>query len=208
MRCGRKETILSRIARGPLSRTGRAVSLDSGAPYLFRLGNRPRSCAPRGRSIAEVLELQGDGEVVASESGDNRLKVIPAFAADANLFRLNLRSDFQVQAADVRSDILCDLRLDALFDSNDLSGMAQGRNVRVFLLDAFETDVSLRELAEDNFSERLDLELVVGGQLDFVLIENNFGLGALEIEPIGEFFLRDVHAVLDFHRVHLGDDVE
>jgi hypothetical protein len=39
--------------------------------------------------------------------------------------------------------------------------------------------------AHDDFRERIDFEPVFGGELDFVFFENNFRIGALEIEAVG-----------------------
>src|SRR5437867_6417766 len=77
-------------------------------------------------SVAEVLKLQCDGEVVRAHGGDDGLEVVPVPAADADFVGLNLRRDFQVQSPDERGNFLGDEWLDALLDLDDLAGVAEG----------------------------------------------------------------------------------
>ena len=58
-----------------------------------------------------------------------------------------------------------------------------------------------------SFSVR-DLELVLGGELDFGFLQHDLGLAALEVEAVGEFLFGLVDGVLDFHRVDLRNNVE
>src|SRR5207248_10348459 len=80
--------------------------------------------------------------------------------------------------------------------------------VRLALVDALEADAAPGELADDDFDECLYLELVLGRQFDFVFFENDFGVAALEIEPVRQLLFCLVDRVLDLHQVHLRNDVE
>ena len=70
------------------------------------------------------------------------------------------------------------------------------------------TDVTFGEPAHDDFRESVDFELVRGGELDFVFFENDFRLGPLEVEAVGQFLVGLIDGVFDFHRVDLGNNVE
>src|SRR5437773_4624678 len=43
---------------------------------------------------------------------------------------------------------------------------------------------------------------------NFILLEDDLGVAALEIKAVGQFFFGLVDRVLDFHLVHLRNDVE
>ena len=54
-----------------------------------RVSSVRRLCV-RTESIAEVLELEGDAEVVVAEGGDDFLEVVALLAGDADLIALGL----------------------------------------------------------------------------------------------------------------------
>ena len=61
------------------------------APIAF---GAPWRCTARVRgSVAEVVELQGDAEVVLLQLGDHLLEVVALLAADPQLVALGLRLD-------------------------------------------------------------------------------------------------------------------
>ena len=67
---------------------------------------------------------------------------------------------------------------------------------------------ALGELAHDHFHERADAEFVLRRQFDFIFLQLDFGVAALEIKAVGEFLFGLVDGVLDFHRVDLRNNVE
>ena len=72
---------------------------------------RPR----RGsNSIAEILKIQRNREIVRAHGSDDRLKIVPALGSHANLITENLRCDFQFCIADEACDLLRDRGIDAL----------------------------------------------------------------------------------------------
>ena len=66
-------------------------------------------------------------------------------------------------------------------------------------LDAFQADLALGQFVDDDFVQRLDLELVGGGEFDFVLFQDDFGVAALEIKTVGQFLFRLVDGIFDLH---------
>lgn len=76
------------------------------------------------------------------------------------------------------------------------------------MVDALEADAAFGKFANDDFNEGEHLVFVVGGELDFVFLEDDFRLGVLEVKSGDDFLLGLVHGVFDFHRVDGGYDVE
>ncbi len=105
-------------------------------------------------------------------------------------------------------DGLGDVGLEALLELQFLARVAERRDVGVLALDVLQADVAAGQLAEDDFLQRVDLELVDGAELDRLLFEEDLGLGLAEVEAVGEFLLRLLEGVLHFHQVDFGDDVE
>lgn len=138
----------------------------------------------------------------------HRLQLVPALARDADLLVLDLRRHLELPVADEAGDLLGETGFDALFDFDQLARVAQRRNIRLAPLNVLEADVALGQLGHDNLHQRLDLELVLGGELDLVFLESNLRLASLEVETIGQFFFGSIHRVLDFHRVDLTDDIK
>src|SRR5208283_4143674 len=139
-------------------------------------------------SIPEIHKLDGHGKFVGAHGGDDGLQFVAALAVHAHLVALNLRRHLELAVADEPGDLLGHRRLDALLDLDGLLRVAERRNVRVALLHALEADAALGESADDHFVERADLESVLGGELDLVLLQNDLGLAALEIEAVGQLF--------------------
>ena len=158
--------------------------------------------------IPEVRELERHREFLCPHGCDHPLQVVPALARHADLLVLNLRGHFELRFADKAGDLFGDLGLEALFDLDHLPRVSQRRHVRLALLHVLEADIALGYFADDNLRQRLQLEGVLGGELDLVLFEHDLRFGAPEIKAVGQFLLGNVHRVLDFHRVHLADDIE
>jgi len=152
--------------------------------------------------------LHGRGKILRAHGGDDGLQLIPALAGHADGVALDLRGHFELAVADEAGDLLGNGRFNALFDFDDLPRVAERGNVRLGRFHALEADIASGEPAHDDFRKRLDFELVRGGELDFVFFKNDFPLAALEIKAVGQFLVGLVDAVLDFHRVDLGNNVE
>ena len=86
--------------------------------------------------------------------------------------------------------------------------MAEGRNVRRTPVEVLHAHVALGQPAHHHFFEGADFELVGGAEFDLVLVQDNLGVAALEVEAIGQLLLGLVDGVLDLHRVHFGDNIE
>src|SRR5579884_1042979 len=114
--------------------------------------------------IPEILELQRHRKVVPANSRDGGLQIVFALAGDADLVVLDLRGDLELGVADERGDLLGNSCFDALFDLDDLAGMAERRNVRLALLHVFEADLPLGELADDHLDKRFNAELILCGE--------------------------------------------
>jgi hypothetical protein len=95
-----------------------------------------------------------------------------------------------------------------LFDHDELTGVAEGRDLRVLTVHAFEADIAFCQLAKNDLRQRLDLKLIFRGQFDLVLVQSDLRLAPFKVESIGQLFPGGVHRVLDLHRVHLRNDVE
>ena len=145
---------------------------------------------------------------MGAHGGDNGLQFVAALAVHAHFVALNLRRHLELAVADEAGDLLGHRALDALLDLDALPRMAERRDVRLALLHALHADAALGELADDNLIQRGDFELVVGGQFDFRLFQNDFPFAGFEIEAVGQFFFGLVDGVLDFHRVDLRNNVE
>src|SRR5437867_6185618 len=104
-------------------------------------------------SIPEILETQGDREIVGAHRGDDRLQFVPALGGDADFFALNLGGNLELTVADKAGDLLGDAGLDALLDLDDLAGVAERGEVRLAFLDVLKADVALGQLADDDFHE-------------------------------------------------------
>jgi len=159
-------------------------------------------------SLPEIHKLHGHGKILRPHGGDDGLQFVPALAGHTNGVALDLRRHLEFAVADEAGDLFGNGRFNALFDFDDLPRMAERRNVRPGRFHAFEADVALGEPAHDDFRERLDFELVPGGELHFVFFENNFRVAALEVEAVGQFLAGLINGVLNFHRVDLGNNVE
>ena len=93
--------------------------------------------------------------------------------------------------------------LEALLDFDYLAGVTQRGNIRLAFLHIFEADLALGQFAHDDFHQGFDLELVLGGEFDFVFLQDDLRVAAFKIEAIGQFFSGLIDGVLDFHRVDL-----
>ncbi len=162
----------------------------------------------RAISIAEILETERRRKIMTANSSNDLLQIVPALAGNANGLALNLRGDFEFGVANKSGDLFGDRLLNALLDFDDLTGMAQRRNVRRHGFDAFQADVALGQFTDDDFVQRRDLELVLGGEFDFVFFEHDFCLRAFEIKAGSQFFFGLVDGILDFHRADFGDDIK
>ncbi len=145
---------------------------------------------------------------MGAHGGDDGLQFVAALAVHAHFVALDLRRHLELAVADEAGDLLGHRALDAVFYFDALARVAERRDVRRTLLDAFHADAALGELADDNLIQRADLELVVGGQFDFRFFQNDFPFASLEIEAVGEFLFGLVDGVLDFHGVDLRNNVE
>src|SRR6266568_4792983 len=158
-------------------------------------------------SVPEILEADGNRKILDANGRNDCLQFVPALARDANFFALNLRRDLELALADEAGDLFRDERFDALPDFDDLPRMAERRKVRLALIHTLEADAAFRQLADDDFDQRLDFELIFSGEFDFVFFQGDFGVGPFEIEAVGQFLPGLVDGVLDFHRVDLRNDV-
>src|SRR5437867_1143951 len=99
------------------------VGVGSGLPHLP--GRTAPGAGVRASSVPEILELQGDGEILRAHRADDGLQVVLALTGDADLLALDLRGDFQLETADEASDLPGHRGLDALLDSDHLPGVAE-----------------------------------------------------------------------------------
>jgi len=140
---------------------------------------------------------------MAAHGGDNGLQFVAALAVHPHFVALNLRRHLELAVTDEPGDLLGHVARDAVFELDELPGVAERRDVGVALFDALEADAALGELADDHFVQRADFVVVLGGQLDLRLFQNDLGLAALEIKAVGEFLFGLVDGVFNFHGVDL-----
>ena len=77
------------------------------------------------------------------------------------------------------------------------------------LIKLMSVDVSLGQFVDRDFAEALEAGGVLGSEAQVaVLLDLEFGFGALEVEPGGQFAAGLVDGVEDFLAVYFGDDVE
>ncbi len=139
---------------------------------------------------------------MAANGSDDFLQIVAVLAGDADGFALDLRGDFEFGVANERGDLFGDGLLDALLYFDNLARVAKRGNFGGNRLDAFEADLAFGEFVDDDFVEGVDLELVVGGELDFAFFKDDLGIAAFEIEAAGQLFFRLVDGVLDLHRAY------
>jgi predicted dehydrogenase len=186
-----------RRARG---RDGGDVPVGAAAQVGGRVG--PAS------SVAEIHEVERDGEIVAADGGDYGLEIVAALAGHAQFFGLDLDGDLELEVADEAADLLGDGRVEALLDADQLAGVPQRGDLGVLAFDVLQADGALGDPPDDDLLDRLQFERVLGAEFDLVLLEHDLRRAALEVEPAGQFLLRLVDGVLDLHRVDPGHDVE
>ena len=145
---------------------------------------------------------------MGAHGGDDGLQFVAALAVHAHFVALDLRRHLELAVADEAGDLFGNVARNSIFYFDALPRVAERRDVRLALLHAFHADAALGELADDNLVQRGNLELIVGGKLDFRFFQNDFPFGAFEIEAVGEFLFGLVDGVLDFHRVDLRNNVE
>jgi hypothetical protein len=173
------------------------VGKNAGAPWVRR-----------DELVSKILEAEGDGEVVGANCANGALKVVFAFARDADLVAHDLGGDFEFEIADEACDLFCDRGIDALFDEKDLPGVSQRGDIGIFSVDAFEADLAFGEFVQDDFVEGFEVKLVFGGQFNFVFLENDFRWRVFEVETGGEFLPGLIDGVFQLHGVDLRDDVK
>src|SRR5262249_15711391 len=71
-----------------------------------------------------------------------------------------------------------------------------------------ERDVALRQLAAQDVQHHIQVKLVVGEDLDAILLLREGRFRAAKVEAPGYLALRLVNRVLDLSQVYLRDDVE
>ena len=143
-----------------------------------------------------------------AHGGDDRLQIVAILAGDADGIALDLRRDLQFGVADEGGDLFGDGLFEALFYFDDLAGVAERGQVGRDGLDAFEADAALGQLADDHFVEGGNFKAVRGGKLDFIFFEDDFGVGAFKIEPVGQFLFGLVDGVVNLHWIDQRNDVE
>ena len=151
---------------------------------------------------AVVHEIDGKIKLKALDKVDALLEVVLALAADSNFVSLNLGLHFDSLILDLLDERLglilrnAFLEFDLLFDRHS----ARGLFFRV--VDLSRIDSALHEFAKNNVSHLLELALVATDQSDLVLLENDFGVRALEVEAVHEFLLGLVDCIADFLLVY------
>ena len=158
--------------------------------------------------IPKIHKLHGHGKFLRAHGGDDGLQFVAALAVHAHLVALNLGGHLEFAVADEPGDLLGDGGFNALLDFDALPGVAERRDVRFTLFHAFQADAAFGQLADDDFVERVDLELVLGGEFDFGFLQHDFPFAVFEVEAVGQFFSGLIDGVFDFHRVDLRNNVE
>ena len=125
--------------------------------------------------VAEVLEAEGDRKIFGAALGHDFLEIVAAFASDADVVAHDLGGDFEFGVADEAGDLLGGGGVDALLDDDLLAGVAEGGNVGIFAFDVFEADLAFGQFVHEDFVEGGDFELILGGEIDLVFFEFDFG---------------------------------
>src|SRR3954462_5128088 len=162
-----------------------------------------------GYASAVVVELQGDVEIGPAQQLLDGLQVVALLAADPQLVALNLGLDaLGALVADQLGDLLGDVGLDALLDpGQDLVGLAGG--LRLSGVEHLERDAPLDQLLLEHVEGGGHPLLGVGLQGDAVVPgPGDAGVGAAEVEALGELLARLVERVVHLLAVDLADDVE
>src|ERR1043165_2734925 len=97
------------------------------------------------RSIPEILEAEGDREIMSTNGGDHSLQFVLALARHADFFALNLGGDLELAIADEAGDLFGDRRFDALLDSDDLARVAERGKFGLAAVHTLETDAAFGE---------------------------------------------------------------
>ncbi len=160
-------------------------------------------------SVAEVVELQRDLEVLTLEQTHHFLKVVALLAGDTNGVALSL-------AADSLGTLFFDEAVDLagfVGRNSDLDGDHQANRVMTGLFDLAVLKSSQRNppLNETFFEHDLEgIQAVFADrtQGDHEVFLLNGRLGVLEIEAGGDFTLGLVDRILDFLVINFGNNIK
>src|SRR3974390_1700664 len=103
-----------------------------------------------GGLVAEVDELEGDGEFVGADCADNSLQLVAAFGGDADFASLDLGGYLEFAVTNEAGDLFGDGLFESLLYLDDLAGVAERGNVGLGFLDVFQADAGFWQLAHDD----------------------------------------------------------
>src|SRR5690606_15079911 len=163
--------------------------------------------AARRGSVAEVVELQRQLELLPAQQRHRRLQVVALLAGDAQLVAVDLRIHLQLGVLERGLDLLRQFALDALLDGDLLARAGQG-GLDVAELQAARVDLPRHQPRAQDVGHLLQLEFAGRGLRDHGVLADEFRVHALEVETGGQFAVGLVDRVGQFVGVHFGDDVE
>src|SRR4029079_10830939 len=161
-----------------------------------------------GRSVAEVRELHREVEVLPAQELHHGLQVVALLARDAHLRALDRRLHLELRVLDVFHDFAGLLGDYALLEIELLLRGAHRPGLRLAGVDGLQRDVPLGQAFLQVLDERAQLEVVLGMELDRVVLAPDLERGAFEVEAVAELALRLVDRVVDLLQIELADDVE
>src|SRR6185369_6357549 len=100
-----------------------------------------------GTSIPEVHKTQRDRKIVGADRRNHRLQIVPVLSAHTDFLALDLGCDLEFKIPDEAGDLLSHDRFNPLFDLDDLTGVAELRDIRFAFVHVLQTDLALGELA-------------------------------------------------------------
>ena len=121
------------------------------------------------------MEAEGDREIFGAALGHDLLKIVAAFASNADVVAHDLCGDLDFGVAYEAGDLFGGRGVDALLNDDLLTGVAERGDVGIFALDVFEADLALGQFVHEDFVEGGDFELVLGGEIDLVFLVFDFG---------------------------------
>src|SRR5580704_15428674 len=194
-------------ARPSWSATSGVMGCSLATPRIPSVPKSFRAGVVFTRSVSEVHELEIDPDVVLPQDLDGGLQVVLVLAAHAHLALLDGGLHLELGVLDDLHDCARLLDVDPVLDLHDEARELSGSLWLAGLGEA-KGHLSFDELVLQDDKGRLCPVLAAGADRDGVFCFLEGGLGVLEVESLGDFFVGLVEGVVDLVPLNLRDDVE
>src|SRR5204862_2951487 len=211
-RCCRRERAVSWASRRR-GRVGAVPGLDTGwGSRIQGEGRMPRGAAPQCTalegSFAEIDVLQRLLELEAAQQRDRVLQIVALFAGDAQFAALHGGLHLQFAVLDLARELAGEIGADALAQRDRLPHGVAGGLLRGLVVERAGLDLAARQMHLQELVHLLQLEVVIGDELDLSLVAVDRGFAALEIEAGRDLALDRGDRIIDLSEMDAGNDVK